>query len=75
MIRAALASQAHIAIIPAQDLLKLGTEARMNLPGTPKGNWGWRLKDGALSGEIAQRLRQLTEEYRRQQTTERRPAA
>jgi 4-alpha-glucanotransferase len=57
MIREALASQAGIAIIPAQDLLELGSEARMNFPGIAKGNWGWRLKDGALTRELAQRLR------------------
>ena len=65
MIRAALASPANTAIIPAQDLLELGSEARMNFPGIAKGNWGWRLKDGALTRELAQRLRCLTVEYGR----------
>ena len=40
--RAVLASVAELAIVPMQDLLGLGTEARMNLPGTTEGNWGWR---------------------------------
>ena len=60
MIREALASQADTAIIPAQDLLELGSEARMNVPGIAKGNWRWRLKDGALTQELAQRLRSMT---------------
>jgi 4-alpha-glucanotransferase len=65
MIRAALASPANTAICPAQDLLELGSEARMNLPGTAKGNWGWRLTAGVLAEKLAQRLRSLTMEYGR----------
>jgi 4-alpha-glucanotransferase len=65
MIRAALASKANTAIIPAQDLLELGSEARMNLPGIAKGNWGWRLQAGVLNEKLAQRLRSLTMEYGR----------
>jgi 4-alpha-glucanotransferase len=65
MIRAALASLANTAIIPAQDLLELGSEARMNLPGIAKGNWGWRLQAGVLTEKLAQRLRSLTMEYGR----------
>ena len=65
MIREALASQADTAIIPAQDLLELGSEARMNFPGIAKGNWRWRLKDGALTQELAQRLRSITITYGR----------
>ncbi len=60
MIREALASQADTAIVPAQDLLELGSESRMNFPGIAKGNWRWRLKDGALTQELAQRLRNIT---------------
>jgi len=65
MIREALASQADITIVPAQDLLVLGSEARMNLPGIAKGNWQWRLKDGALTDDLAQRLRSITTTYGR----------
>jgi 4-alpha-glucanotransferase len=65
IIREALKSQANTAIIPAQDLLELGSEARMNYPGSPSGNWQWRLKDGALTEEIAQRLRSITMTYGR----------
>jgi 4-alpha-glucanotransferase len=60
VIREALASQSGTAIVPAQDLLELGSYARMNLPGIAQGNWGWRLKDGALTSELAQRLRNIT---------------
>ncbi|HAM36596.1 MAG TPA: 4-alpha-glucanotransferase [Elusimicrobia bacterium] len=65
MIRAALKSPAHTAIILAQDLLGLGSEARMNLPGTLEGNWLWRLAPGALTPEIAGRLALMTGAYGR----------
>ena len=65
MIRAALASAANTAIVPAQDLLELGSEARMNLPGIAKGNWGWRLQAGELTDKLAHRMRSLTMEYGR----------
>ena len=65
MIRAALASPANTAIVPAQDLLELGSSARMNFPGIAKGNWGWRMQAGALTDKLAQRLRSLTVEYGR----------
>jgi len=65
MIRTVLASVANTAIIPLQDVLGLGTEARMNLPGTSRGNWRWRFRPGALSPELAKRLRELNEAYDR----------
>ena len=59
MIRAVWASVANLAMAPVQDLLGLGSEARMNLPGTVQGNWEWRLAE--LPGpEIKERLRELT---------------
>lgn len=64
-IRAVLASVANTAIIPLQDLLGLGTEARMNLPNSTDGNWAWRYESEALTGEIATRVKQLTELYGR----------
>jgi len=64
-IRAVLASVADTALIPLQDLLGLGTEARMNLPNSTSGNWVWRFRDGALTSEHAERLRLLTETYGR----------
>jgi 4-alpha-glucanotransferase len=64
-IRTALASVAATAIIPLQDVLGLGSRARMNLPASTEGNWSWRFRDGALTGEIRERLRTLTELYGR----------
>jgi len=74
MIGEALASPADTAIVPAQDLLELGSEARMNFPGIAKGNWQWRLKDGALTQEIAQRLRGMSLTHGRLSSGEPRPA-
>ena len=65
MIRTVLASIADTAIIPLQDVLGLGTEARMNRPGTSRGNWRWRFQPGALSPELAERLRDLNKAYER----------
>jgi 4-alpha-glucanotransferase len=62
MIGAVLDSPADTAIIPAQDLLSLGSEARMNRPGVATGNWGWRMAPGALTPEILARLGTLTRE-------------
>lgn len=64
-IRALLASVADTAIVPLQDVLGLGTEARMNLPNTTSGNWAWRYKTGALTDEIRERLKRLTNIYGR----------
>ncbi|HKQ99602.1 MAG TPA: 4-alpha-glucanotransferase [Pyrinomonadaceae bacterium] len=69
-IRAVLASVADTAIIPLQDLLGLGPEARMNLPNSTNGNWAWRYKTGALTTEIGERLRKLTQIYGREQKLE-----
>jgi 4-alpha-glucanotransferase len=65
LLRAALASVARLAVIPAQDLLGLGSEHRMNTPGTTSGNWRWRLPQGALDTEAAARLRALARRYGR----------
>ncbi|MCM3873643.1 MAG: 4-alpha-glucanotransferase [Pyrinomonadaceae bacterium] len=64
-IRGVLASVANTAVVPLQDLLGLGTEARMNLPNSTEGNWSWRFEKGALSADIAARLKELTELYGR----------
>ena len=61
MIRVVSESRADTVIVPAQDLLGLGSEARMNRPGIAQGNWDWRLLDGALGPALAHRLRVLTE--------------
>lgn len=65
MIRAAWSSVADTAIAPMQDLLSLGSPARMNLPGTSVGNWIWRLRDGYLSDALTDRLGELTALYGR----------
>jgi 4-alpha-glucanotransferase len=64
-IRTVLASVAATAIIPLQDVLGLGSEARMNLPGTISGNWKWRYKPQVLTRELGERLRRLTVLYDR----------
>ena len=64
-IRAVLSSVADTAIIPAQDLLGLGSVARMNRPGTMDGNWRWRLLPGQLTHDVAQRLAVMSETYDR----------
>ncbi len=58
--QAILTSVAEVAVVPMQDLLGLGSEARMNLPGKAKGNWGWRFTEDQLSRHIVERLRDLT---------------
>ena len=60
-IRALMESAADTVILPMQDVLGLGGEARMNLPGTTGGNWAWRMLPDAASGLAALRLRQLIE--------------
>ncbi|MGE5195355.1 MAG: 4-alpha-glucanotransferase [Deltaproteobacteria bacterium] len=65
LIRLALASVAETAVVPVQDVLGLGTEARMNLPGTLQGNWRWRFAEEMLTPAIAGRLRELTAIYDR----------
>ena len=64
-VRCVLNSAGDTAVIPMQDLLGLGPEARMNLPGTIGGNWLWRLKPGAASPELAEKLYQMNRESNR----------
>ncbi len=61
MIRAAQASVAMLAVAPIQDVLGLGSEARMNVPGVAEGNFQWRLQPGMLQWEHVQKLAQLAE--------------
>jgi 4-alpha-glucanotransferase len=65
MIRLALSSPANLAVIPVQDILGLGNEARMNKPATATGNWRWRLRPGQLTSRHGRRLLDLTEIYGR----------
>ena len=64
-IRGAWSSVASMAIAPIQDFLGLGSEARINTPGVAAGNWQWRLKDGVLTDELAERIAKLTKVYSR----------
>jgi 4-alpha-glucanotransferase len=60
MIRLAWSSVAALAIAPLQDVLNLGAEARMNLPGRAEGNWHWRMTGDMLSAPAFERLGDLT---------------
>lgn len=59
VIRLAMESTARLAVVPAQDLLELGSEGRMNTPGTDEGNWQWQAPAGAFDARLAARLREL----------------
>jgi len=61
LVAVAWASRAALAVAPLQDVLSLGSEARMNLPGTEEGNWSWRFAAADLTDELARGLRELTE--------------
>jgi 4-alpha-glucanotransferase len=61
MIRAVSASVADICLLPVQDILVLGSEARMNIPAKPEDNWTWRMASHALTEELATGLKNLTE--------------
>jgi 4-alpha-glucanotransferase len=65
VVRLAMMSVANLVIIPMQDILGLGEEARMNKPGTLAGNWEWRLTMDHLSPEFRDKLAALTETYGR----------
>ena len=65
MMRAAWASPADLAVMQAQDLLGLGSEARMNTPATVGGNWQWRALPGSFTPQLARQLRQEMEIYQR----------
>jgi len=65
LIEMAYSSRAALAVVPAQDVLGLGSEARMNRPGTATGNWQWRLEPGQLTPALSRRLRELAEKHQR----------
>lgn len=64
-IRAIWGSAARLALAPMQDLLDLGTEARMNFPSSAQGNWAWRMKEGALSSDLSERIAKLNTAHNR----------
>lgn len=61
LIRAAYTSVADRAVVPLQDVFGLGSEARMNTPAEPEGNWGWRARDEDFRNDRNGRLRELAE--------------
>jgi 4-alpha-glucanotransferase len=63
--RLALGSVGHTAIIPLQDILGLGSTARMNIPGHATGHWGWRFEYSQLTPEVRSRLAEMTFVYGR----------
>jgi 4-alpha-glucanotransferase len=65
LIELAMGSRAGLAVAQVQDILGLGSEARMNRPGHANGNWSWRLQPGQLTDELAARMRDLTVRARR----------
>ena len=65
LIRLAWASVADLAIAPLQDILDLGTEHRMNIPGTAQGNWRWRMPSESLNDWARSRLVEMTDIYNR----------
>ena len=65
LIGLAMSSKARLAVVPAQDLLGLGSESRMNTPGTDQGNWDWQAPEGAFDAALAARLRELVTRWSR----------
>jgi 4-alpha-glucanotransferase len=64
-IRTVFASVADVALVPMQDLLGLGSEARMNLPASSGGNWSWRFHKEEMTAELAERLKEMSATYGR----------
>lgn len=73
LIRAVFASVADTAVVPLQDVIGLGTAARMNLPASTQGNWSWRYLPGQLTAAMGKRLADLTEIYGRAPRSAREP--
>lgn len=67
LVRLAMNSVADLAVIPMQDWLRLGKEARFNLPGSVRGNWTWRMQRNHLTDALTERVRGMTELYGRSQ--------
>ena len=65
LIREILGSVGRLSILPVQDILSLGSEARLNTPGTAEGNWSWRLPPGVLTGALCRRYAMLNRMYGR----------
>ncbi len=65
MIRLAYSSIADIVIIPLQDFLRLGSEARMNFPGRPNGNWSWRFKWNQINDGLTEEIKRFVDIFER----------
>jgi 4-alpha-glucanotransferase len=65
LIRVAFSSVADMAVVPLQDVLNLGTQARMNLPGRASGNWGWRFEWSQVNDGMRERLKEMSMLYGR----------
>jgi 4-alpha-glucanotransferase len=65
MIHTLMASVANTVLFPLQDVLGVGSEGRMNLPGSSSGNWRWRFRSGQLRAEMSARLKEWAETYER----------
>mgnify|MGYP001817798119 CR=1 FL=1 len=65
MIRLAFSSNSTLAVAPMQDFLGLGSEARINTPGTTSNNWRWRMKEGALDSAMADHVAAMVEDASR----------
>jgi 4-alpha-glucanotransferase len=61
LIRAAATSVAEICLYPVQDILEFSSDARMNIPSRPEGNWSWRCPENVLTPALAEKLGALTE--------------
>ena len=67
MLRAGMSTKADLFIAQMQDWLELGSEARINTPGTTEGNWKWRLKPGQIPETLAAEIAEITAFYGRRQ--------
>jgi 4-alpha-glucanotransferase len=65
MIRLAFGSRSALAVAPMQDFLGLGSEARLNTPGTTRDNWRWRLQEGQIDGQLAEDISEMVHEASR----------
>ena len=70
VIRTAMSSVSDTCVVPLQDYLDLGAQARMNFPGTTNSNWTWRVKDGMITDALAEKIHHLTALYARLGTQE-----
>jgi 4-alpha-glucanotransferase len=61
MIALAMSSKANLAVAPMQDFLGLGSEARINTPGTTKDNWRWRMQEGDIDAALAEQVAEMVE--------------